>query len=27
MTIGVVAIEINSLRPKGDIKSQRETCL
>jgi len=27
MRIGVVAIEIHSLRPRGDMKSQRETCL
>jgi len=27
MRIGVVVIEIHSLRPKGDMKSQRETCL
>jgi len=27
MRIGVVAIEMHSLRPKGDMKSQRETYL
>jgi len=27
MRTGVVVIKIHSLRPKGDMKSQRETCL
>jgi len=27
MRIGVVVIEIHSLKLKGDMKSQRETCL
>jgi len=27
MRIGVDVIEMHSLRPKGDMKSQRETCL
>jgi len=27
MRIGVVFIEIHSLRPKGDMKSLRETCV